>query len=110
MDKSKLFISAEIAEREIEMPDASKQVIFFRELENPHFERYFLQMGSKDVEVAARASAVLLAAGVCEPDGSPALTVEEAVRIKRKTSQAMLQALFDVNGYGAAAKGKQGNA
>ena len=109
MDKSKLFRAIDIAEREVKMPDGSNQVMFFRELENVAFERYFLQMASKDIDVAAHASAHLLVAGLCEPDGSPALTIKEAVRIRRKTQQNMLQALFDVNGYGKAAKERQGN-
>lgn len=109
MNKDKLFISSAIEERPVKMSDGSTEVMFFRNLPNTVFERYFLQMASKDIDVAARASAYLLACGVCEPDGKDALTVDEVVRIKRPIMQRMLQALFDVNGYGKEAKEKQGN-
>lgn len=101
-----LFISDEIAEKEIELADGSKHVLFFKQLPNTAFEKYALWNASADEDVAAKASARLLVLGLCDADGKPALTLEQAERIKRPVMQRMFAALIDVNGYG---KGKQGN-
>lgn len=110
MINEKIFIPATVEEREIELDDGSKATFHFRHLEVTHFELFAMQTNSKDEEVAARAAAVLLAAGLCTADGKPALTLEQVVRIKRSVFQRMFRALLEVNEYGVRGEGKPGNA
>lgn len=101
-----LFISDELAERTIELADGSKHVLFFRQLPNTAFEKYAIWCSSADEDVVAKASARLLALGLCDAEGKPAIDAERAERIKRPVMQRMVSALLEVNGYG---KGKLGN-
>lgn len=106
LDKS-LFISDEIVEKTIELADGSKHVLFFKQLPNTAFEKYAVWCSSADEDVVSMASTRLLAMSLCDPDGKPAISAEQAQRIKRPVLQRMVRALFDVNGYGT--QEKQGN-
>lgn len=103
MLSDKFFISDRIEEREIELGDGTKEVLFFKHLPNTAFERYAIWCSSSDEDVVATASARLLVLGLCGPDGQPAITLEQAERIKRPVMQRLVRALLEVNGYGKAA-------
>ena len=96
----KAFISDKLEEREVEMDDGSVEIVHFKHLPNTAFERYALWCSSKDEDVVATAAPRMLVMGVCETDGAPALTQEQAERIKRPTMLRVLAKLMDVNGYG----------
>lgn len=104
MLNEQFYISEAIHEKEIELADGSKHVLHFKELPNTAFEKYAMWCSSADEDVVASASARLLVMGLCAADGKPAVTVEQAERIKRPVMQRMVKALLDVNGYGAPAK------
>lgn len=106
----KIFIPATVEERQVELGDGTKATFHFRHLEVTHFELFAMQSSSKDEAVAAKAAAVLVAAGLCTDDGKPALTLEQVVRIKRPVFQQMFRALLDVNEYGTKGEGKAGKA
>jgi hypothetical protein len=110
MLSDKFFISAKLEERPIELGDGSTEVLFFKHLPNTAFERYAIWCNSADEDVVARASARLLVLGLCEPDGKPAVTLEDAERIKRPVMQRLVRALLEVNGYGKPADPATGNA
>lgn len=99
----RFFISTTLEEREVTLVDGSKAVLHFRHLPNTDFERYAMWSKSADEDIAASAAARLISVGLCEPDGKPALTLEQAVRLKRPVMMQMLTALLDVNGYGKSA-------
>lgn len=110
MDKlpESFFISVDkVEEREIELADGSKHVFHFKHLSNTWFEKFSLWSNSASEDVAATASARLLVAGMCKPDGGAAMSLDQAVRLKRSVMQSLVSALLDVNGYGKAAE--QGN-
>lgn len=100
MLNDKFFIDEAIEERPIEMGDGTSEVLWFKHLPNTAFERYALWCNSKDEDVVAKASPALLVMGVCQPDGTPALTQAQAERIKRPIMLRILAALMEVNGYG----------
>jgi hypothetical protein len=109
----KFFISDKIEERSVELGDGTSEVLFFKQLPNTAFERYAIWCNSADENVVATASARLLVLGLCEPDGTPAITLEIAERLKRPVAQRMVNALLNVNGYGKSAEPariEQGNA
>lgn len=96
-------------ERSIVMADGSTAVLFFRHLSNSDFERYAIWRNSADEAVVAAGPSRLLALGLCEPDGSPSLTIEQAESLKRPVALQLMAALFDVNGYGKKDTEKPGN-
>lgn len=109
MLSDKFFISDKIEERSIELGDGSVEVLFFKHLPNTAFERYAIWCSSADEDVVATSSARLLVMGLCEPDGSPALTLDVAERIKRPVIQKMVRVLLEVNGYGKPLAEQAGN-
>lgn len=97
---SSLFASTVVQEREIKLPDGKTHTLYFKELPAIEFSRYFNAVNSKDEDVQLLASAKLIAAGLCDPDGKQALTVEQAAQLKPGPLGAILEALRDVNGLG----------
>ena len=63
------------------------------------FETYAMQVNSADPAVAGAAAARLLSEGLCNPDGSRALSFERASLLKRPIFRAMFHALLEVNTY-----------
>lgn len=94
------FVPPELEEKEVRLADGSKHVLHFRHLPNTDFEAYAMQVNSADPEVAGAAAARLLAKGLCEPNGKPALPFDRVVMLKRPVFRAMFQALLEVNTYG----------
>lgn len=103
-----LFITDEIVERAVEMPDGSTHTLWFKQLPTSSFELHAIWANSKDERVASRAPARLLAMGLCNPDGKLALTPEQAERLKRPVLIKLIAALYEANGYGEQ-KEKPGN-
>lgn len=106
MLNANLFISDKIEERSVELGDGTSEVLYFKHLSNTIFERYAIWTASADEDVVAIASSRLIVLGLCNSDGTPALTLNEAERLKRPVMQRVMQALLEVNGYGK----KPGNA
>lgn len=99
LDKS-LFVSTEVIEREVELADGKKHKLFFKELTAADIGRYVNSLNSSDEEAQYMANPKLLALSLCEPDGKPAITVEQALTLKPSVIGPILEALRDVNGLG----------
>lgn len=104
------FVPPELEERKVRLADGSEHVMYFRHLPNVDFESYAMQVNSSDPEVAGAAAARLLAKGLCEPDGKPALTFDRVVMLKRPIFRALFLALLEVNTYGEAKEAELGKA
>lgn len=110
MLNDKFYVSDKLEERTVELGDGTTEVLHFRHLSNVDFERYALWTNSADEDVLARAHSRLLVLGLSDPDGKPAVTIEQAERIKRPIMQRLITHLLEVNGYGKAApKAEAGN-
>ena len=96
LDES-LFASAELHEREVEVAPGKSIKLHFRELPAVEFFRYHSIATSGDEDANAGAAARLIAAGVCNPDGSAAMTVEKALTLKSAPLNAIFRALLEVN-------------
>jgi len=103
LDKS-LFVSTAVQEREIELPDGKKLVLHFKELTATDISRYVNALNSKDEDVSVMANAKLIAQSLCDAEGNPAVTVEQAAQLKPGAIGAILDAVRDVNGLGDAKK------
>jgi hypothetical protein len=108
MLSDKLFISDKIEERAVELGDGTTEVLHFKHLSSTQFERYAIWNASADEDVVATSSARLLVLGVCEPDGSPALDLAAAERLKRPVMQRLMKTLLEVNGYGKPSDARKG--
>lgn len=103
LDKS-LFVSTEVVEREVELPDGKKHKLFFKELTAADIARYVNALNSSDEEVNVLANPKLLALSLCEADGKAAITVEQALQLKLGVIGPILEVLREVNGLGGEKK------
>lgn len=92
------FISPELHQRPVELPDGSKYTLHFRELAVSQMRAYQLAQQAEDEEVRAGAVAKLIAFSVCEPDGTPALTYEKALTLRPLAANALMAVIYALNG------------
>jgi hypothetical protein len=93
-----LFASDTLHEREVEVAKGKKVKMHFKELPAVHFIRFHQDSASEDAEVRHGAAQRLLAACVCNPDGTPAMTVERAMTLKTGPLNAIFRLVLEVNG------------
>jgi hypothetical protein len=92
-----LCITDEIHKKDIVLGDGKKRTMYFREMDTVAFRKFQIAEGSADEDERAAAIPRLVAASLCEPDGSPALTLAEAKRLKPKVSNALMAAILEIN-------------
>lgn len=97
LDES-LFVTEEIHEKEVELADGSKHVMYFKELPAIDFNHFYHLQSSEDNDVKSSAMAELLSRGLCNKDGKRALTSEQAGRLRNEPFAAIFAALMEVNG------------
>jgi len=93
-----LFVGADIHEREVEVGTGKTVKLWFKELPAVDFIRFHSHNASSDEHVRAGAAALLIAACVVNPDGTPAMTYERALQLKSKPLNAIFSAVLEVNG------------
>ena len=103
LDKS-FFVSTEVKEREVKLQDGTKHILYFKELPAIEFNRYWNTINSKDENERVYGVAKLIAAGLCNKDGSTTLTMEQAAQLKPDALNSIMSALQDVNGLGDSKK------
>lgn len=91
------FVSATVHEKEVELPDGKKHKLHFKEIAYIDFTRFQSGIQSKDEDERAAASAKLIAASLCNPDGSPAITLERAEALKPAAGTAIFNAAIEVS-------------
>ena len=99
-----LFVSDALHERTVELADGSKHVLHFREVSSAAMRRYQMAEHSADEEVRVSSMAVLIASSVVNPDGSPAMDVERAQKLKPQVTNALMREILDLNSIGAKEK------
>jgi len=98
------FISAELQARPVTLPDGSVHTMHFRELPHTQFRGFLEANRSKDEAVRLAAVSRLIVDSLCNPDGSPAITLEQAALLKPAAANAIAEAALDINGVGTAGK------
>jgi hypothetical protein len=93
------FVSDTLHERSVEMPDGSKHIIHFAELSAADFTAFRDEQRSEDAKTRALATPRLLAKAVREPNGKPAMTVDQAVKLKPGPLRALFEAVLEVNTF-----------
>ena len=96
LDKS-LFVSDEIHEREVELADGSKHLMYFKELPGVTFRRFALDNESENEAQRIDSMARLISQGLVTKDGKPAITFEQAKKLKPAPMVAIFTAIQEVN-------------
>jgi len=97
LDKS-FFVSTELQEREVELADGSKHVLYFKELPAIEFRRFALAEQSDNENVRATSIAKLISSSLCDADGKLAITFEQALNLKASAMNTIFEAMLEVNG------------
>lgn len=97
LDKS-LFASDEVIKKSVALPDGKTHTLYFKEPSAKSFRKFSLLEHSDDEDEKAGSLAYLIAECLCEPDGSPAITVEEAMRLKPMVMVAIFNAVQEISG------------
>lgn len=96
-----LFVQPDkVHEREITLADGSKHQMWFREIKSADFRK--LQTASLSPEEAESAVSRVIAASLCNEDGTPAITAKQAGELKHGVRLALSLAIADVNAVGSA--------
>jgi hypothetical protein len=97
LDKS-FFVSTDVHAKEVKLPDGTKHTLHFKELAAVEFRRFALAEQSENENIKATSVAKLISASLCEPDGKPAITFEQALNLKASAMNSMFEAMLEVNG------------
>lgn len=96
-DYSALMVGDTIHEREVELADGTKRTLYFKEVPAQVFRKWIIARNSDDDAVRAASAEILIVASMCEPDGRPALTLEQAARLKPAIASRLFDAVLDIN-------------
>lgn len=99
-----LFVSADVQTRTVTLPDGSEHALHFKQLPASEFRKFFYATQAKDEDMQSAAMAKLIAASLCNEDGTPALTFKQALQLTPAAEKAISEAVLSVNGLG-----EQGN-
>lgn len=94
------FVSSTAQKRTVELPDGKKHDLFFKEIPAVEFRRFSLAEQSGDENVRVGSIAKLICVSLCNEDGSPAVTFEQAMMLKAGAMNAIFAEVLIVNGQG----------
>lgn len=97
---SRFFVSTEIHQRDVTLPDGSVHTLHFKELPATQYRRFIMAERHADPDVRAASIVTLIAASMCDEQGNPAITLEQAALLRTAASSAIFEAVMDVNGKG----------
>lgn len=99
------FVGSQVQERDIEYKGKTK-TFYFRELDAGEAEELFsIFTGLDDKQRAIKSKGFrnkVLAKIVCDKNGEPCLTVEDAARIRNQLAIKLMDAAMEVNGLNTA--------
>ena len=81
MDKSRILVAAAPIEREVTFTDGTVENCFFRQVTGAQWRRWAESERAEKQDVRLHAMQLLIAASLCDADGTLVLTEEEAVRL-----------------------------
>lgn len=98
LDKA-FFVNSEVQERKVLLGDQEHD-LWFKEVPAIEFRRFSLAEQSEDENVRITSIAKLIVASLCNPDGSPALTFDQALKLNAGAVNAIFEQVLFVNGQG----------
>jgi hypothetical protein len=100
-----LFVSDEVHEKEVTLPNGEVHKLHFKELSAVEFRKFQMAEFSEDDEVKATSMAKLISSSLVDPDGKPALNMAQALKLNSAATNAMIAVILGVNGFGEQKKG-----
>jgi hypothetical protein len=94
------FVSNELHSRNVTLPDGSVHALHFRELPAVEFRKFHLDEASDDDNKRADSMYRLISVSLVNPDGTPALTIQDARNLTGSAANSIMEAILDVNGFG----------
>lgn len=104
------FVGTALHAHPVVLGDGKPRTLWFREVNAVEFRRFQMAETSPDEDLRAASVARLIAASLCNPDGSVAITTERAMQLKPAVMGQLLAAVMQVNGFQRKAPGEPGNA
>lgn len=98
MIDASFFVSSAAQKRAVELPDGQTHELFFKEIPAVEFRRFSLAEQSEDENVRVGSIAKLICVSLCNEDGSPAITFEQAMMLKAGAMNAIFAQVLIVNG------------
>lgn len=92
------FVSAETHQRDVTLADGSVHKLYFRELPTAMYRKFQIAEQSSDENVRAGSIARMIAASLCEADGSPSMSYEEAMTLKPNVANRLFEAVVSLDG------------
>ena len=93
-----LFASDALIERSVTMPSGKTVTLHFRELPAVEFIRFQRIASEGNEDARDGAAAKLIAASVRNPDGSEAMSYENALTLKSGPLNAIFAVVLEING------------
>jgi hypothetical protein len=94
-----LFVSDEIHEKEVKLPNGEVHKLHFKELSAVEFRKFQMAEFSEDDEVKATSMAKLIASSLVDSDGKQALNLPQALKLNSAATNAMIAVILGVNGF-----------
>lgn len=101
MIAASLFASEDVSQKEVTLPNGETHSLYFLDLTQQEFRRWRDALESKDQAEKDSATARLISVCLCQPDGKPALTIEQALTLKPAALLAISNAIMQLNGFAA---------
>lgn len=99
-----LFVSEQAVERTVKLAGKSR-TIWIREMSHADWFRYAAIARAGDLETQSGAQAFIVSKSLCEPDGKPALSHEQAANLKSHVLGALQTVILDYRKEQAATSG-----
>jgi len=96
---AELFVSDEIIARAVELGDGKKHTLHFKAVSHVEFNRWVTALTSADDDMRDRAHSRLICASLVTADGKPALTLEQADRLKPRVLRALGDTIAEINDF-----------
>ncbi|QET71441.1 hypothetical protein [Bordetella bronchiseptica] len=94
-----LFVSDEVVEREVELGDGKKHKLYFKAVSHVEFNKWVAALTSPNEDVRDRAHSRLVVASMVTVEGKPALSLEQANRIKPKVLRQLSDVIAEINDF-----------
>jgi hypothetical protein len=104
LDKN-LFVSEEVHERKVTL-NKQEVTLWFKEIPAVEFRKYFLIEQGDDIEKQSENMARLIAFSLCNEDGTKAITLDQAKKLKPNAMIALFKEVLEVNQQGVDEEGK----
>jgi hypothetical protein len=92
-----LFVSDKVHPKEVVLSDKTKHTLYFKELTSVEYRKFYFYESSEDEDKRAISQAYLISVAMCDENGNPVITVEQASKLKNDALISISRAIKEVN-------------